>query len=790
MIRKIEGERPSFVLETKNTSYLFSVLPSGHLEQLYYGKRISVRDARSLEPLFEKRAFEPGNTIVYSKDQGALVLEDTCLEVSSTGKGDLREPFIELVHSDGSRTSDFLFKSAEITDDMPEFGALPGSVREDGAYEHLCVLLKDESYGITLELHYFVYPECDVITRRAKLRNESDSPCDLLRMMSLQLDLPEKDLAVSFFRGAWAREMNRETVPLSGKYVGASFAGVSSNRVNPFFMVHDPDASEESGGCYAFNLIYSGNHYETAERNAYGKTRVLCGINPQGFCWRLSPGEVFDSPEAVMTFSANGFSGMSRSMHEFVREHVVRGVWKKKPRPVLLNSWEASYFKFSQSSLVSLAKEGKELGIELFVMDDGWFGERSDDTRSLGDWDPNPKKLPGGLSELSEKIRGLGLSFGLWVEPEMVNVQSELYRAHPDWALAIPGKPHSEGRNQRILDLTNPAVCDYLTEKMTEVFSSAEISYVKWDMNRVFSDAYSPYLPAQQQGEVFHRYVLGFYTVVKKLTERFPQILFEGCASGGNRFDLGILCYFPQIWASDNTDAVSRVSIQEGYSYGYPMSVVSAHVSASPNHQTLRSTPLDTRFNVAAFGILGYELDPRDLSKEEEKEIAGQIALYKEWRETLQFGEFCRVRSGNLTQWCCVSKDRKKAVGMMIQKLVVPNTQFAQFFAKGLDPEKTYSFYHLARSLNLKRFGSLINTQSPIHIRQDSMLHNLISRFKTMPGEEESYLIPGDLLMNAGVKLRQGFSGTGYDENVRFFQDFCSRLYLMETIEESEANDN
>lgn len=789
MIRKIEGERTAFVLETNRTSYVFSILPSGHLEQLYYGTRIRLTDARSLEPLYEKRAFEPGNLIAYSKDQKALVLEDTCLEVSTTGKGDIREPFLEIVHSDGSRTSDFLYKSAEVSTRKPDFGSLPGSYREDGAYEHLCVLLEDLGYGLILELHYFVYPEYDVITRQAKLRNESEAPVDLLRMMSLQLDLPRRELAVSFFRGAWTREMNRETLLLKGKYVGASAAGVSSNRVNPFFMIHDPAATEESGDCYAFNLIYSGNHYESAEVSAFGKTRILCGINPQGFSWCLGPGETFDTPEAVMTFSADGFGGMSRAMHEFVREHIVRGEWKRKPRPVLLNSWEASYFKFNQSSLISLAKEGKELGIELFVMDDGWFGERDDDTRSLGDWDPNPKKLPGGLSELAKKIRSMGLSFGLWVEPEMVNTDSELYKAHPDWALAIPGKPHSEGRNQRILDLANPKVCEYLTEKMTEVFSSAEISYVKWDMNRIFSDAYSPYLPPEREGEVFHRYVLGFYSIMEKLTARFPSILFEGCSSGGNRFDLGILCYFPQIWASDNTDAISRVQIQEGYSYGYPMSTVSAHVSASPNHQTLRSTPLDTRFNVAAFGVLGYELDPRDLSKEEKTEITSQIALYKEWRDTLQFGCFYRVHLGNLTQWCCVSKDKNRAVGLLLQKLVEPNTQFAQFFARGLDTEKNYLFYNLVHSLNLKRFGSLINTQSPIHIRQDSMLHNLISRFKTMPGEEESYLASGELLMNAGIKLRQGFSGTGYDENVRFFQDFCSRLYLMEAQRDTAQNE-
>lgn len=365
-------------------------------------------------------------------------------------------------------------------------------------------------------------------------------------------------------------------------------------------------------------------------RNYYGKLRFVSGINPNSFEYRLEVGEELEAPESVMTFSPNGFNGMSQRMHSFVRNCIVRGTWKKKLRPVLLNSWEAAYFDINESKLLRLAKAGKEAGIELFVMDDGWFGQRDDDSSSLGDWFVNKKKLPNGVGGLCKKINDLGLMFGIWIEPEMVNVKSELYRTHPDWTIEIPGKNHSEGRNQRILDLANPDVVDYMIKQIEELLSSANIDYVKWDMNRTFTDYYSNYLPKERQGETGHRYVLGLYKMMKTLTQKFPKILFEGCSAGGNRFDLGILSYFPQIWASDNTDAVYRVKAMTSYSYGYPMSTVTAHVSACPNHQTLRRTPLQTRFNVAAFGVCGYECNFFDMKKEELKEIKTQINIYKE----------------------------------------------------------------------------------------------------------------------------------------------------------------
>lgn len=793
----IQRYQQCFLLETKQTTYCFRVTETGHLEHLYYGRRITVPDEESAEALTEKHVFMPGNTNAYTKGNAAFSLEDIRLEMSSYGKGDIREPFVEVIHADGSSTSDFLFEEAVIAKGKEEYRTLPGSYDDSGEADHLCITLKDKQYGLILELHYYVYEDCDVITRSAKLVNESSGEVKLTRLLSAQVDFDTPDYIFTTFTGAWAREMKRTDVRmLAGKHVNASYTGTSSNRANPFVMLSREETSEDFGDCYGFNLIYSGNHYEAVEVSGYGKTRIAVGMNPQSFCFVLGEGECFEAPEAVMSYSHQGFNGMSQHMHRFVREHIVRGSWKNKIRPVLLNSWEASYFDINERRLLSLAKAGKEAGIELFVMDDGWFGTRDDDTQSLGDWEVNRKKLPGGVSGLSAKIKEMGLMFGIWVEPEMVNVNSRLYEKHPDWVLAIPEKPHSEGRNQRILDLTRTEVQDYIIEQMSRVFSMADISYVKWDMNRTFTDYFSAALPPERQGEVAHRYVMGLYRCMKELTERFPQILFEGCAAGGNRFDLGILCYFPQIWASDDTDALCRTEIQTGYSYGYPMSTVSAHVSACPNHQTLRNTPLETRFHTACFGVCGYECNFCDMKKEELELIKTQIALYKKWRDVLQTGAFYRGRTfadrahgaescirqsaGNVTEWTCVSQDRKKAVGFVLQKLVVPNTQFEYYRARGLDPGLKYHFYNRELKYNVKEFGDLVNTVSPVHIKKDSLMHGVIAKFVKMDGETEDCHVYGDTLMYGGVKLRQAFAATGYNSEVRHFPDFGSRIYFME----------
>ena len=798
MIQIVKDTRPWFFLQTTHSTYGMRVMETGHLEHLYYGERITVdtQDPSSCAPLVIQRAFAPGNTCIYTKEQPQISMEDVCLKVGTCGKGDIREPFLEVCFTDGSVTSDFTFVSFEVLtlkdrDERMQASGLPHSYSEEESSSAKClhIILQDATNRLELQLFYTVYEDCDVITRSACLLNRSDTFVTIERCMSAQLDLTEDYSEVTHFSGAWAREMHREQITLSsGKFVNSSYTGTSSNRANPFVILSPENTCETSGSCISCNLIYSGNHYEALEKDSYGKFRFVAGINPRSFSWQLAPGEAFYTPEAVLNFSADGFRGLSGQLHSFIREHIVRGVWKHKPRPVLLNSWEACYFKIDEKKLLQLAKAGKDAGIELFVMDDGWFLGRNNDTSSLGDWEPDPKKLPGGIASLSKKIKELGMDFGIWVEPEMISENSNLYKGHPDWAMKIPGHPHSEGRNQCILDLCNPEVRKYVIEEMTRVFSSGEIRYVKWDMNRNFSDIYSPYLPAAKQGETAHRYVLGLYQIMEELTTRFPKILFEGCSAGGNRFDLGILCYFPQIWASDNTDALCRTGIQNSYSYGYPLSVFTAHVSSCPNHQTLRITPLETRFQVASFGVLGYECNLKDLSGSDLNAIREQIALYKKWRDVFQFGTFYRgteneASDSETLSWTCVSPDGRRAVGLFFRRLTTPNQSHDWYRPVGLLPDVKYHFYGRNIKYNLKDFGDLVNTVSPVHIKQGSALQEILSRFVNMDGEKEELTAYGDTLMRAGIALKPAFAGTGYNSDTRLFPDFSSRIYFMEAAE-------
>lgn len=807
MIKFIE-QANAYVLNTKNTTYCFRVTETLHLEHLYYGKSLGEAEdlgAEDIAAMTEKKEFEEGNMIAYDSEHKNCTLENMCLEMSSYGKGDIREPFVEIIHSDGSKTSDFLFEGAKTEDTKREYRTLPGSYFEGEGCEKLSVTLADKTAGLKLKLCYYVYELCDVICRSAELMNEGEAAVVIERLLSSQIDFEDSGYIVKNFTGAWAREMMPSDTPVKcGKFVNASMTGTSSNRANPFIMLHEENTSESSGKCYGFNLIYSGNHYECVEVNSYGKTRVVMGINPRNFSFTLLTGERFEAPEAVMTFSDEGYTGVSKNMHHFIRKHILPPQWRDKERPVLLNSWEASYFNISESKLLKLAKSAKEAGVEMVVLDDGWFGKRNDDAHSLGDWRVNKEKFPNGISGVAKKIREMGLEFGIWIEPEMVNVESDFFKKHEDCVIQIPGKSHSEGRNQRILDLCNPKVCRYLIKWISRMIESADISYVKWDMNRIFSDVYSPYLAAKYrsegvtvdkqedrdnvgqhvfvQGEVMHRYVVGLYSVMKELVRRFPDVLFEGCASGGNRFDLGMLCYFPQIWASDNTDAIVRSHIQEGISYGYPLSVAAAHLSSCPNHQTLRNTDLQTRFAVAMFGIFGLECNLADMNKESLEELKSLVALYHEWRDVLQNGDFYRGRTGNLHEWTCVSKDRKRAVGMILQELAVPNMQFEKYTARGLEPDYRYHLYNIREKHDIRKFGDLINTEAPVHIKQNSMVHNVIARFVTMPGEAEDITVSGRVLMNAGIKLKPAYSGMGYNENTRYFQDFCARIYFMEAV--------
>ena len=787
-------------IDTENTSYIMDVMPTGQLRHLYFGRRL--RRQGDYSALIQKDDVPSYGTLVaHSQNQPNIGLDDQCLEYSGLGKGDFREPMINLVFPDGSTTTDFRYISHESIAGRPEIPGLPcalGIPGPDGRSDVKTtrVTLRDEAGGLSLNLVYCAFTACDVITRYAVLRNEGREAVRIRRLMSAQLDLFGGDWRFVTFDGCWANERNRNERPvLPGIYVNDSKTGHSSARHNPFVMLAGAGCDEESGECYASNLVYSGNHAEICERTFTGKLRLLTGINPSGFEWLLEPGESFYTPEAALTWSGTGYNGISLNMHRFVRKHIVRGPWADRERPVLVNNWEATEFDFNKRKLLALAKEAAALGIELFVLDDGWFGNRNDDKRGLGDWSVNKKKLPGGLLALASKITALGMQFGIWVEPEMVNQDSDLYREHPDWAVRTPGREPSLGRNQLMLDLCRPEVRRHLVEAMSEVFSSADISYVKWDMNRNLSDMYSDSLPARRQGEFCHRYVLGLYEILGELTRRFPDILFESCASGGNRFDLGMLCYMPQVWTSDNTDAYTRLSIQSSTSYGYPQSVMCAHVSASPNMQSLRATGIETRFNVAAFGLLGYELDLTLLSAFDKKVIKEQIVFYKTHRSLLQFGCFSRLRppldpgsdvgtggspNNPKTLWQVRSEDGRQAIVGLFQGPAQVGKPHDILRSTGLDEAADFRVSGRRQFLNVRAFGNLVNRVLPVKIRGDGIIHSVLSDHYMFAMTDEEYWAGGDLLNANGVILKQQFSGPGYNQDVRLLSDYGSRLYVIE----------
>ena len=804
----IKEQDKLFILETNNTSYIFTVDELGLLQHLYYGAKINLSgDARSA--LVQKCPNPNGCSTALCKESPMLPMDNTALEFSTRGKGDMREAFAELELADGSRTSDFRYWQHTIRTEKISPKGLPASYLEESARsiapaanpdataKSLVIKCKDNNSSAVLELVYTVFEECDCMVRSSRIINSGEEDIIVRRLMSLQLDLEWERAKVTSFHGDWAREMRAEEMCFAGgKYVIESCTGFSSNRQNPFFMVSEPMAGEYNGEVFGFNLVYSGGHKEVIEMTSHGKTHIITGMRPEDNCFLLKAGEEVYAPEAVMTYSDNGYEGISMAMHKFVREHIVRGEWKKKERPVLLNSWEALYFHVNEAKISKLASAAADIGIELLVLDDGWFKGRNDDTSSLGDWTADTKKLPNGLKGIAKKVKQRGLMFGIWVEPEMANENSDLYRAHPEWAVRIPEKAHAEGRNQMLLDLSNSEVVEYLIESMSNVFEQSAADYVKWDMNRNFTDLYSQTLPKERQGEFLYRYMQGLYRLMGTLVKKFPHILFEGCASGGNRFDLGILSYFPQIWASDDSDAIARIGIQNGYSYGYPQSVIGAHVSGCPNHQTLRTTPLATRYAVASFGVLGYETNISDASKEELAEMKAQIALYKQWRKTLQFGRWYRlggsVLERNLTyhksfdkdlvKWMAVSENGEQAVAVTVQGQVTPHFGNHVLKTRGLKNNALYQFTNIPVKHDLHRFGELINMIAPIHIKQDSMLHDAIAKFVKMDGAKEDVTVSGSLLNSAGMHLAQTFAGTGYNPGTDLYQDYDAAIYYMEEI--------
>ncbi len=687
-----DEKNKTLTLHTRSSSYQMQCGPLGYLLHLYYGKRAE----GSFDYLYLPRdcGFSPNPHAL--RDTRGWSLDTLPQEYSGACCGDYRLSALEVVTDRGVRGADLRYVRHRCSPGKYTLPGLPCALDPDGEAESLTVTLADAASGVEVELCYAVFPQQDVIARSAVIHNRGSSPVYLEQAASLCLDLPFGTWELLRFHGRHCMERQPERLPLPrGITEVSSLRGMSGHQQNPFAVLCAPGAGEEEGTCIGVMPLWSGSHRTAVEVDQSGGLRLVSGIHPAQFRWRLEPGECFAAPETLLAFSDRGLGQLSRVLHRFIRNNICRGPFARAPRPVLLNSWEAAYMDFDADRLLTIARGARDLGVELFVLDDGWFGARDDDNRALGDWFPSPTKLPGGLEPLIEKINALGLKFGLWVEPEMVSEDSALYRAHPDWVLAAPGREPVMGRNQLVLDLCRPEVVDWLYGTLAGLLSRCSISYIKWDCNRCLADLYSPFLPPERQGEVSCRYMLGLYRLLDRLTRAFPQVLFEGCAGGGGRFDAGMLAYCPQIWCSDDTDPVERLSIQYGTSFGYPLSAMGAHVSAAPNHQTGRSSPLGTRFVTAMSGAFGYELDPGALTEAEKEEIRSQIRRCRRFAGLLCDGDYYRLtgapEQGDWSAWLLVSPDRSEALLSVVRFHPRANPAPLHLFLRGLDPEAAYA---------------------------------------------------------------------------------------------------
>ena len=622
-------------------------------------------------------------------------MEALTQEYPSYGNPDLRSPAIQIKLSNGTTVTDFRYESHEIYKGKRNLKGLPATyVENEDEAETIEITLKDKLANLRVILTYTVFENYDAITRSCKVINDSNEEVDILRILSTSVDFRHSDFDLIQLSGSWARERHIVRTPLrSGTQCVESRRGASSHAQNPFIALISNGGDEDNGEVYGFNLIYSGNFLANVEVDMHGQARAQIGINPFDFTWNLESGQEFQAPEVVMVYSPNGLTGMSHIYHDLYRERLCRGIYRDKDRPILINNWEATYFDFNSEKIKEIAKDSSELGIELFVLDDGWFGKRDNDDCSLGDWFVNEEKIQGGLNSLATSINEMGMQFGLWFEPEMISPNSILYKEHPDWCIHIDGRLRSEARRQLILDLSRDEVCDAVIEMLTDILKSAPISYVKWDMNRNMTEIGSAAWPAKKQKEVAHRYMLGLYRILETITTSFPNILFESCSGGGGRFDGGMLYYMPQTWTSDDTDAIERLKIQEGTSLVYPTSSMGSHVSAVPNHQVHRITPLHTRGVVAMAGSFGYELDVTKMSDEEKKEVKSQVEFYKKIRHTVQFGDLYRLISvfdSNESAWMNLDKDGMSAVVSYVKKYGEPNVLPKRLKIKALDKEALY----------------------------------------------------------------------------------------------------
>ena len=695
-----------FQLITDNTEYQMKADKYGVLKHLWYGEKTGC-DMEYLQSYpdvgFSGNIYDAGNDRTYSLD--TLPLEYAC-----DGVGDYRVTGAAAVHSDGSCALDLRYKSYRISKGKYSIKGLPAVYADVSESETLEIVLKDKYSDIEVTLRYGVLPKLDIITRCASVANNTNEPVILTKAASLCLDIPHGEWEWVHFHGRHAMERLTERMPLChGIQESSSKRGTSSHHQNPSVLLCSSDCTETSGSCIGAILAYSGSFKTQIELDQQEQVRLVMGINPELFRWKLKPSEVFDTPEVIMSYSSNGMEKLSHNFHKVIREHVCRGKYKLAERPVLINNWEATYFDFNEEKILKIAEQAASLGVDMLVLDDGWFGKRDDDCSGLGDWFVSEEKLNGGLGKLAEKIKSLGMKFGLWFEPEMVSEDSDLYRSHPDWAIKIPSRNPVRSRYQLVLDMINPEVRDYLFGAISDILKNADISYIKWDMNRSICDWYTPCLSAENQGEMPHRYVLGLYELLERLTTAFPDVLFEGCSGGGGRFDAGMLYYCPQIWCSDDTDAFERTKIQYGTSFFYPVSAIGSHVSAVPNHQTGRITPIETRAVTAMAGSFGYELDLNTLSHDEKQEVKEQIVRFKKDGPLIHNGLYYRLSDSlndKYAMWGFVSEDKKEVLVHGVIFRTEPNR--TQYLAKlrGLLPDTNY---RLAENGEVYKGSALMN---------------------------------------------------------------------------------
>lgn len=690
MAIQIDAEKKIFTLETDHTMYQMQADAYGVLRHLWYGAKTGC-DMSYLQDYpdvgFSGNIYAAGNDRTYS-------LDTLPLEYAGAGVGDFRVPAVAAVHADGSSALDLRYYSHTVKPGKYGIEGLPAVYAAEDEAETLEVVLRDTASAVEVTLLYAVLPALDLVTRCARIRNLGETPVTLTKAASLCLDISRGSWEWVHFHGrhAMERQMERRLLFHGIQEIGST-RGTSSHHQNPTVLLCTPDCTETAGACIGAALVYSGSHQTRLECDQLGQVRMVMGIHPDLFRWELKAGETFSTPEVMLSYSDTGLETLSHHFHQAIREHICRGKYQLAERPVLINNWEATYFGFDTEKILHIAEEAARLGVDMLVLDDGWFGKRDDDCSGLGDWFVNETKLSGGLHDLVEKIKGMGMRFGIWFEPEMISEDSDLYRKHPDWAIRIPDRAPMRSRYQLVLDMANPEVQEYLFRVMSDVLHSADISYVKWDMNRSISDWYTQTLPADRQGEMPHRYVLGLYALLERLTAAFPDVLFEGCSGGGGRFDAGMLYYCPQIWCSDDTDAYERTKIQYGTSFFYPVSAVGSHVSTVPNHQTGRITPFETRGTVAMAGSFGYELDLNLLSDGEKQEVAEQIRQFKTYGPLIHNGKYYRLTNPmaeDAALWEFAAQDGSEVLvqGMLFHAEANVLRRTVQL--RGLDAEKRY----------------------------------------------------------------------------------------------------